>query len=394
MSVNLYAASNQWASRPDDERFGTVDELLAFTRAERDASIQSAPLPFNTLRAVADEGAVSIEGSTGKRAALTHFAFSQVSAIAHAPAEFLRQLPAGLAVDVLNDRLANTARTTEKHDLRILFRQNGSLLTRAITSDVYDRVWNADVVEQAVVPLTSEGFRVPPARPCRAGQKGTRTATEADILPGQGDFGLSVKVGDEIAPAGLYASDRDMFAFLVDPRRGVDIGGRRTMRGVFLRNSEVGDGSLIFDWFDLDSVCGNHIVWGATNRNQVRVRHVGSNTLDRALARYEVEAKRFDDASSEREALVTAARKYTIAASKEEVIKAVVKFAKTRSLPLSGKAIEAAADTAEARTDRYGAPNTAWAVSSGLTENSQALPNMSDRHAVDVAAGKVLAMAF
>lgn len=393
-STNLYAAANQWATRPDDERFASVADLAAFCREEKALSLTSLPLPFKQLSAVADGGALRIQGATGATAALSHYAFGQLSSIAGAPAEFMRELPAELAATVINDRLANVARNVDKKDLRILFRRNGNMIARAMTSEVYDRVWNADVVDRAVLPLCREGFMVPPARPARPNQKGIRKATEADIIPGQENFGLAVKVGDAIAPAGLYASDRDLFVFLVDPRRGIDVGGRQTMRGIFIRNSEVGDGSLVFDWFDLDNVCGNHIVWGASNRNRVSVRHVGSSTLERALARYEIEAKQFDDAAREHEELIKKARKAVIAVTKEEVIDTVVKYAKTRSLGLSRKVIEAAAETAENYQDRFGEPRTVWAISSGITQNSQESVYANERHALDIAAGKLLEMAF
>ena len=46
-------------------------------------------------------------------------------------------------------------------------------------------------------------------------------------------------------PSGLYASDHDMFAFLVAPDRVIsDGGGGSLMRGIFVRNSEVGDAAL------------------------------------------------------------------------------------------------------------------------------------------------------
>jgi hypothetical protein len=49
---------------------------------------------------------------------------------------------------------------------------------------------------------------------------------------------------------------------------------------------------------------------------------------------------------------------------------------------------------AEARTDRYGDPRTAWAMANGLTEHSQTFTNIDARTAVDRAAGKVLEMVF
>jgi len=56
------------------------------------------------------------------------------------------------------------------------------------------------------------GWRVPPAHPLFADQPGVRLASEADVLWPDG-FELSVRVGDAIAPAGLYLGDRSLFAF-------------------------------------------------------------------------------------------------------------------------------------------------------------------------------------
>lgn len=400
-STNLYEASNQWANRPDDERFESVDSLLAHCEAEKELS-RTAHVPFATLKAVADGSQVCLTGKEGAVAKLTNYAFGQISNLASAPAGFLRQLPAGLAADVLNDRLAVVGKADPSREAKLFVRSNGSLIAKAVTSERYDRIFNADVIRRGIVPLTVDGWRVPPARPSPQSIRGTRKATEADILPNQGDFGLAVKVGDDIAPAGLYASDRDFFAFLVDPNRRLDIGGRALMRGIFVRNSEVGDGALIIDWFDLDNVCGNHIVWGAENRKQIRVRHLSSKSradqgdvLRRALAKYSIEAKAFDDSAGEREALLANARKVEIAATKEEVIEAVFKFAKSNGLPQLGKkTLEAAYDAAESRTDWYGSPRTVWGVVSGITQHSQTIPYANERHSLDVAAGKVLEMAF
>ena len=59
-----------------------------------------------------------------------------------------------------------------------------------------------------------------------------RPATEADVLEDRdGGGGLSINISDMIAPAGLYASDRDMFAFLINER------GVITSRGI-INNGE------------------------------------------------------------------------------------------------------------------------------------------------------------
>ena len=73
-----------------------------------------------------------------------------------------------------------------------------------------------------------------------------------------------------IAPAGLYASDHDCFAFMVNESVTVDDGSDGGLcRGFFVSNSEVGAASLKFTSL-YRSVCGNHIVWGA---KQAQERH-------------------------------------------------------------------------------------------------------------------------
>lgn len=399
---NLYQAHYQWANRPDDERFETVRDMYEACRSYA-ATARTTTLPFDLLRVEADEGELFLVGKTDRRAKFTHYAFGQLARSAQSPAEFVRQLPATLASQVINNRLkAASERSPDRYDSRILFHENGSLVTRAITSELYDRTWNHEVIKIGILPMLEEGWRVPPARPALRDQKGTRKATEADILPNQGEFGLSVNVGDEIAPAGLYASDHDMFAFLVNPERTIDIGKRALMRGMFVRNSEVGDGSLVIDWFDLDNVCGNHIVWGAENRKQIRVRHVAGkdrrdqgDTLKRALAKYEVECRVYENQAKSREEQIRKAQKYEIAATKEDTIEAIFTFARKRGLTaLSRKTIEAGYEKAEEHSDWYGSPRTVFGLVSGLTEHSQTIPYTDERHNIDVQAGRVMEIAF
>lgn len=400
--TNLFQANHQWTTRPDDERFESLQSMYVACKGYADSSITSQPIPFSAIRAEAMDGEVLLVGKTGRRARLTHFAFGQLAKSASSPAEFIRQLPATLASQVLNNRLKSIADEKDKSDLRILFHENGSLIARSITSELYDRTWNHEVIRIGLMPLAEEGWRVPPARPCRAGQHGTRKATAADILPNQGDFGLSVKEGDEIAPAGLYASDHDMFAFLVNPERSISIGKRSLMRGLFVRNSEVGDGALVLDWFDLDNVCGNHICWGVENRRQIRVKHITGkgrqgmgDTLGRAMAKFEIECRKLQDSDLQREQQIVRAQKLELGATKEEVIEAIFTYARGKNLPaLTRKTLEAGYELAEQHEDWYGSPRTAFGLVSGLTEHSQSIPYTDRRHEIDAQAGRLLTIAF
>lgn len=67
-----------------------------------------------------------------------------------------------------------------------------------------------------------------------------------------------------------------MFAFLVNEEYRIDDGSDGGLaRGFFVQNSEVGASALKVTFFHYRHVCGNHIVWVASNVIEVSVRHIG-----------------------------------------------------------------------------------------------------------------------
>lgn len=387
---NLYEANAQWANRPEDERFGSLNEMKLATKAHADSAMIAGDIPLESLGVEVVNSDLALVGSTGAKAKLTHYSFGQLARIAKAPPDYVRSLTPELAADCVNYGLAQAP----SKEMSLLFhKNNGKLVTRAINTSRYDRVWNHEVI--GAVEQRLEDWQVPPARPAFVGQKGTRKATAADILKNQKEFGLAVKVGDLIAPAGLYASDHDMFAFLVNQTDPVWDGVKFLNRGVFIQNSEVGDCALKFTLFTYDNVCGNHIVWGAGNVRKVSVRHLKGlqtpgHTLESGFGHWQVVAKNLPDGDSVAKQ-ITKARAFLIADSKENVIETVFKFGKTRGLNrLSRGTLEAGYEAAEA-SPRYGSPNSAWGFVNGLTEVSQGA--FTDvRNELDVQAGRILEM--
>ena len=401
--TNLYDASYQWANRPDDERFESLDAMRNATRAYAQKASE-ATVPVGSLRAEADGGDIKLVGKQNIPAKLTHYSFGQLSARVGAPANYLRGLPATLATQNLNHGLKKLGQDDGGQDdgqkLQLLFHKNGSLVTRAITSESYDRVWNHELVSRIITDLVPQGWRVPPARPARENQKGTRVATAADILSNQGDFGLSVKEGDLIAPAGLYASDHDMFAFLVNMgSAAIEDGGKLLNQGLFLQNSEVGDCAIRMKKFIMDHVCGNHIVWGVSEVNEISVRHVkGSDvkageSLKKFMAKWNL-LLQSETSADKVQGDIRKARAFEIAATKDEVLDALFKFANSRNLNrLTRKALTAGYDLAE-QSPRYGAPTTVWGMVNGLTELSQTTGYADDRTEMDQQSGRIMEMAF
>jgi len=385
MSTDLHAASSQWAARPADERFWTLRDMRIACDVARANSV-GARVRFNELRAgFTPDDELTIAGPTGQAARFTHYAFGQFCGAVGAPAGYLRELPAVTAADCLNVGISNRA---DALDRDLLFHRNGGLSLRACLSARYDRVWDNDVCGM-LEQLT--GWR-PPAGLAPAGYHGpTRQATAADILPGQ----INIGEGCTIAPSGLYASDHDMFAFLVAPDRVISDGaGGSLMRGIFVRNSEVGDAALSVTFFLMQAVCGNHIVWNATGMHEIRVRHLGEGTLRRAFRGFSAELRKYHDAAAEEEKGIVAARKLVLGNTKDEVLDALAKYAKTHSIPLSRPRFAEAYDVAEKHSDWYGDPRTLWANVAGLTHASQTTGFTDDRSIVDRAAGKLMTMAF
>lgn len=389
MSNNLYDASKQWATRPADQRFWTVQEMhdackgYASSACEADVALESLrvkPMP---------DGDIALCGND-KEAKFTNWSFKQLCTRVKAPSGYLATLPGIAAAQCLNVGL----KTLEagQNNTKALFHQNGSLVARAFLSEAYNRIWNYQVCEK-LLGLGEQGWKVPPARPALSNQPGVRTATQADVLALGGLSGLAVKVGDPIAPAGLYASDHDMFAFMVNEDNRIADGTDGGMgRGFFISNSEVGAAAFKIKKFLYRYVCGNHIVWGATGVEEIRIVHVG--TADR---RYGY-------------ALSCELRKYANASAKDDEDK--VKVTKTTLLGQTTKdvvdklfgmkimakqAIETAMEYAEKDAAvHHHDPKSAWGVAQGITAMSQDVEGgyFENRAALDMAAGKVLQIAF
>lgn len=361
--MELYKASNQWANRPADERFASLQAMRDACYAYKQ-SARSSTFTFGNTNAIAEGDNVLLEGQTGQRAKLTHYAFGQLCNQVSAPANYLRSLPATLAADNLNHGLHNDTELAAKPQ-KGLFHANCNFICRCITSHKYQRIWNYEIVDR-LLPLEELGWHVPPS------------AT------------------DHIMPSGLYASDHDMFAFLVDDQHRINDGTDQGLaRGFFAINSEVGQSAFKLITFYYRYICGNHIVWGAENVQQLKIIHKGmpARNFQSTMA---IELKKYADSSaSDDEAKIERAKRLTLGDNKDEVLDYL--FGK-RNLLLTRKDIEASYALAEVdyELDRKGGspPNTVWGMVQGLTRHSQTKEYADERTKLDTTAGKILEMAF
>lgn len=386
MGNNLHAASSEWANRPADQRFWNLSDLHTACLASKEGSTVTSAR-FGDLRMTAEFDTLAIVGPDCQPARMTHYAFGQLAGAIGAPAGYLRELPPGIAAQAMNVGFARNSELN-RTDRELLYHQNGDRTLRACLSSRYEREWDADLCLH-LRALEHAGWRAPAGRTPSIKGIPSRAATHADILPGQ----INLAVGDAISPSGYYASDHDLFAFMVAPDRVIGAGTDAMMRGVFVRNSEVGDACLSFTFFLMQAVCGNHIVWGAQGVHEVRVRHTGSNPMRRALREFEGELRRYHDAAPEEERMLVSAKRIILGSSKDEILAALVKYCKGHSIPLSEKRLGEGYATAVAHQDWYGDPRTLWANVAGLTHASQQIGYSDDRAIVDRAAGRLLAMA-
>jgi Domain of unknown function (DUF932) len=360
--MELFKAHQQWATRPADERFSSLRELYDATYAYAKVSTERE-VPWATLRATTTGSDVQVVGAAGNPARLTHWAFGQLANRVGAPAEYLRGLPAPLACDNLNHGLANRkAQVGDRasNTARLLFHVNGGVLCRALTSDRYARIWNHEVAER-LLALESQGWG--PARP-------------------------TIRAIDDRLP--LYASDHDMFVFLAHSELSIAEPGQdgALYRGVIVENSEVGAGALKLTRFLYREMCGNHIIWGAKDVEDLSLRHVG-NVRDR-MHRWSMVLKQYANASASGDRLmVSKAMETVIADTKEGVLD---KLFGARSLGLSRKVLDSSYDAVMPAQD--GSPNTVWGMAQGITRHSQSLPHADRRTELDRAAGKLLEFSF
>src|SRR5690606_36076378 len=92
-TVTAYTAHREWATRPPDERFNSVQALFEAARTRRIGTEerQIEAVDFGT-EAVADD-VIALRDPSDRPAALTHWSFEQLATIAGAPPKYLRTLP-------------------------------------------------------------------------------------------------------------------------------------------------------------------------------------------------------------------------------------------------------------------------------------------------------------
>ncbi len=252
--------SSEWFSRPDDERFLSLGALHAAVRARSERAttrtVETRALRVEASRDNAERLALSVPGRA-EPIAPTNWSFGQMCSLVGAPASYLRQLPAPLAgINLQHGLLSHRA-----EQVKTLEAEDGRVELRAVTGPDYGRIWDHELVE-AVMRIAGGDTRwkVP-------GLLDWSTMTHNPF----------VEVTKDTTT--LYASDRDVFLFLVDDAHPIEAGKLPNgdpdlyFRGFYCWNSEVGSKTLGIASFFLRAVCLNRNIWGAEGFEEISIRH-------------------------------------------------------------------------------------------------------------------------
>ncbi len=255
--------SSEWFSRPDDERYLSLSELYGAVRSRADrASARTVESRLVRVEASRDDAASMALIVPGRDASVapTHWSFGQLCSLVGAPAGYLRDLPAPLAAINLQHGLLSHRGELVK----TLEAEDGRVELRAVTGPDYGRIWDHELVA-AVMKIAGDGVG------------DTRWK-----VPGILDWGTMrhnpfVDVTKDTTT--LYASDRDVFLFLVDDTHPIEAGRLPNgdpdlyFRGFYCWNSEVGSKTLGIASFYLRAVCMNRNLWGVEDFQEISIRH-------------------------------------------------------------------------------------------------------------------------
>lgn len=370
---NKSEVSRQWISRAPDERYLSLSALLASVtdRADnsREIRIPTKKIEFLApeIRTIEDTHKLELGLPDGSIIGPNHWSFGQIASLAGAPASYLRELPSQIVVDCLKWGMRKNRNVDEVK----LYESKSTL--RAATGPDYGRIFDKDVVE-AVMQIAGNGL-------------GEMRWKIPGVLNWQN------MVYDPNAPVTLdsttlYASDRDVYIFLVDDRNPIEVGKLPDgspdymFRGFILSNSETGNGAMRICAFYLRAVCMNRNLWGVEGFQEISIRH-----SKHAPARFIEEARPALESfanGSEKKLIdgVNKAKEAKVAEDQDEAL------AFLRGRDFSKKR---ATDILEAVEREEGHPaRSIWDMVNGITAVARNEPNNDTRIEMEMVAGRLL----
>ena len=266
------AVSSQWFSRPDDQKFLSLDDMLAHKKIDSQR-MTSRTVDTHKIQIVGEfdeanpsRGDLRIEYADDNNRdhvnTPTNWSFGQLSQLSGAPAGYLKDLPAPLAADCIQWGLRyNRGRELVK----VYGSQADGGDLRAATGPDYGRIYDWEILEPVKKLVDESGgrWKVP----------GMMTGSRDGLALYDPDVPVTMDTTT------LFASDRDVFVFLVDDRNPIEVGklpnGEPDLmfRGFYAWNSETGSKTAGIAAMYLRGVCMNRNLWGVENFQEIKIRH-------------------------------------------------------------------------------------------------------------------------
>ena len=363
--------SSQWFSRPDDQKYLSLEALIAAKKAEYDSSraevFNSRDLEVyapSEINSVADTRDLRIIDPEGNDYNPTHWSFGQACSLVGAPAAYLRKLPSQLAASNLGYGLIGH----RKEMVKTYVRENGTRELRAITGPDYGRIPDYEVAE-AVQALGGD-WKVPGVMDWSTHQYNPHVPVTKDTTT-------------------LFASDRDIFLFLVDDTHPIQVGTLQDgspdlmFRGFYVTQSEVGAKSLIVACMYLRGICANRCLWGVEGFETVTMRH-SKLAPDRFMQEINPALASFATGDSQTLlAGVEEAKSAQVASDEEDALAFLRKqsFNAKQALSIVRRFEE---------EEQRGTPKSVWDMAQGITAVARDITHQDSRVDFEKIAGKML----
>jgi hypothetical protein len=337
----LTRASRELFRRAPDERFPTLDALLAHCRREKDESLDRWHPPAALAPQSTADGRLGLRAGSDGPFALNDWSFGQLCGLARVSKETVNRLTPETAAQVFQETLPGGNKP-----LQVLTRGDG---VRSVHGTAYTRLHNADLV--ALLKDYATDFQPP--------QTGMNGGT------------------------GLYCGEQDLFCFLIDPAGWAEIDGQAFAPGFFVWNSEVGKRSVGVQTFWFQKVCANHIVWDAVEVIDFSRKHTASvgDALGEIRRHVEALVRKRDERRDGFLRVIRKAMERTLGDDAQAVMKELAKRGLTRGL--AKQAVESVS----------GGRFTIFALVDALTRFAQKAEYVGDRTVIDVQAAALFALA-
>lgn len=363
------AVSSQWFNRSDDQRFLSLTDLEESVSA-RSISAKQEIIDVNGIEIRAKSGDAETLKVTfeDKELDATHWSFGQMASLAGAPAGYLRKLPSVIAGINLQYGLQNL----RSENVKMFYSPEQNQLLAA-TGTEYGRVYDWELVK-AVRKIAGDGTG------------DTRWKVPGAINWGNMTYNPNVNITKDTTT--LYASDRDVFMFLVDDTHPIEIGKLPNgdpdyvMRGFYVWNSEVGSKTLGISTFLFRAVCQNRNIWGAQDISEITIRH-SKNAPQRFAAEVEPALLEYSNASDKGIIIgIQNAKSAIVAKSDDDRLQFLGKqgFSAKQAQKIIDRVV----------TEEGTKPESVWDFVQGITAIARDIGHTDDRITLERQAGNLL----